>query len=432
MTDETARLNLPFILPAQTQKHVTYNEGMLRLDHLVQLSVKSRSISTPPSAPLESDSYIISANSTQAWAGHEGELALFNSGTWSFVEPQKGWRAWIADEQALFLLTEAEGWLALTTTSGDDREEVERLGINATADDTNRLSINADASLFNHAGTSHRLSLNKANVGETASVIFQSNFSARAEIGLTGDDALHMKVSADGNNFTDTMIMKTDGRVHFPNGLNADLLTGAVDQAGGTETVTGPPNLISIATRRRAFSLDSKRVYFSPFYVDRTTRYLGAKVAVSQASNTSGALMRVGLYRLGLPIDNGWSVGNRLADYGTQAVDVAGHKTFASEQGISLMPGWYLLAVGVNGEGVSVSGVELQTPGVLHFIPAGSGTSANFRLGGVARYLYDSVSEDMIVTGFPEAWTGNPVSGAVTTVFSQLMLAVPYWDRRSW
>ena len=351
------------------------------------------------------------------------------SGAWNFVPPQEGWRAWVEAEQGLFLFTAAAGWVAF---SGGNGEEVERLGINAAADNTNRLSINAEASLFNHAGAGHRLNINKADVRETASIVFQSDFSGRAEIGLTGRDALHVRVSADGVDFADAVVVETDGRVDFPNGINAGLLTEAVDIAGGADTIIGPPNLISTASSRRSFSLISNRIYFCPFYVDRPTRYLGGKVAVSQAATTAGALMRVGLYGLGVPDENSWRIGDRLADYGTQPADVAGHKTFTSEQAITLMQGWYLQTVGVDGQGLEVNALEWQTPGVLHFVPSGQDTSANFRLGGVARYLSDNVGADIVRTGFPEIWTNNPVSDVVSTVFSQLMLVIPFWDRRSW
>lgn len=432
MSDETERLSLPFLLPAQAQKHVTYNEAMLRLDHLVQLSVKSRQVSAPQEPLVDGDSYIIPEGSTGAWTGRAGELALVVEGVWNFIAPKEGWRAWISDEQGMFLFTEAEGWSALSTGVQGSSDQVERFGINAQADDTNRLSVNADASLFNHAGGGHRMSLNKAEIGETASIVFQSNFSGRAEIGLTGSDALHMRVSENGANFTDAMIMQGDGRVEFPRGLNANLLSGSISGAGGADTVTGPPNLISTASGRRTFSLVVNRVYFSPFYVDRPTRYLGGKVAVSRASNDAGAVMRVGLYHLGEPAGGSWEVGHRLADYGAQDANIAGHKTFMSEDVLTLSPGWYLQAIGVSGGGLEVNAVEWQTPGVLHFIPSGAGMTANFRLGGIARCLSDNVGPSLIENGFPETWQSNPVTDIVSTVFSQLMLAIPFWERQGW
>ena len=72
-------------------------------------------------------------------------------------------------------------------------------GVNATADATTRLAVSAAASLFNHAGAGHQLKLNKAGPADTASLLLQTGWSGRAEIGLAGDDDLHVKVSGDGS-----------------------------------------------------------------------------------------------------------------------------------------------------------------------------------------------------------------------------------------
>jgi hypothetical protein len=94
-----------------------------------------------------------------------------------------------------------------------------KFGINVAADLTNRLAVSADASLFTHAGTSHRLKLNKASAADTASVIFQDNGSGRAEIGLAGDDALHLKVSPDGSAWSEALsIAQSSGLVTLPAG----------------------------------------------------------------------------------------------------------------------------------------------------------------------------------------------------------------------
>lgn len=90
-------------------------------------------------------------------------------------------------------------------------------GVNATADTTNRFAVAADASLFNHAGSNHRLKLNKASAARTASLLFQDNWSGRAEIGLTGDDQLRIKVSADGANWTEALVVdRATGLVTLP------------------------------------------------------------------------------------------------------------------------------------------------------------------------------------------------------------------------
>ena len=46
--DQTPNLELPFIMAAQAQKHITHNEALRILDALVQLSVVARDLATPP------------------------------------------------------------------------------------------------------------------------------------------------------------------------------------------------------------------------------------------------------------------------------------------------------------------------------------------------------------------------------------------------
>ncbi len=59
--DQTPNLNLPYILPAQAQKHVTHNEAIRALDALVQLCALDRDLATPPPSPADGDRYIASS-----------------------------------------------------------------------------------------------------------------------------------------------------------------------------------------------------------------------------------------------------------------------------------------------------------------------------------------------------------------------------------
>lgn len=81
------------------------------------------------------------------------------------------------------------------------------LGVNATADSTNRLSVSSAAALFNHDGNGIQLKLNKNAVSDTASLLYQTSWSGRAEIGTTGNDDFHFKVSADGTSWKDALIV---------------------------------------------------------------------------------------------------------------------------------------------------------------------------------------------------------------------------------
>lgn len=70
-----------------------------------------------------------------------------------------------------------------------------------------RLVVAAEASLFDNVGNGHQHKINKASAGDTASMLYQTNYSGRAEIGLTGDDKFHFKVSANGSSWTEAFVI---------------------------------------------------------------------------------------------------------------------------------------------------------------------------------------------------------------------------------
>ncbi len=206
-------LSLPYILPAQAQKHVTHNEAISALDTLVMLSVTSRSLETPPPDPEEGERYIVAAAATGDWAAHEGCISSRQSGSWELFSPNIGWRCWCADEARL-LVWDGTAW---RDPVSHGLGTLEHLGVNATADDHNRLAVAAEGTLLTHAGGSHRLAINKSASADTASLIFQDDYSGRAEIGLSGDDSFTIKVSPDGASFTEALkIDPATARPTFP------------------------------------------------------------------------------------------------------------------------------------------------------------------------------------------------------------------------
>lgn len=220
----TARLALPYIAPQQAQKQVTYNEAMALLDLLVQPAVKSRSVATPPASPAEGDSYIVAPAATGLWTGRDGDLAVW-LGAWAFRSPGNGWLAFVEDDAAI-AICQSGVWTTLVTNGGAG---VSMFGINTAADLTNRLAVASAQSLFTHDGTSHRLTLNKAAAGDTASIVFDDNYSGRAEFGLTGDDSFHIKVSPDGASWLEALTIAPasgalalgQGQLAFPATQNA-------------------------------------------------------------------------------------------------------------------------------------------------------------------------------------------------------------------
>ena len=252
----TARLLLPYIAPQQAQKQVTYNAAMALLDQLVQPAVKSRTTTAPPGSPTEGDTYVVAASATGAWAGKDGKLAAWLSGAWSFTTPAEGWLVYVNDAAEIAVFKSGT-WTSFVTTGGTS---LAKLGINTSADLTNRLAVGSDASLFTHTGASHRMSLNKASAGDTASLIYADNLSARAELGLTGDDAFHVKVSPNGSSWYEALnIAQGSGLVTLPIGqlafpatqnpsANANVLD---DYEEGTWT---PTLMFSLATTGITYS----------------------------------------------------------------------------------------------------------------------------------------------------------------------------------
>lgn len=196
MSDTSQILSLPFIQPSQAQKHVTHNEALRVLDAIVQLSVISATFNAPPAAPAPGDCYIIAGPAAGAWTGHEAQIAVYGDGTWFFVTPRAGWQAQVLNPKGSIVFDANAGWEA--SASGGAVQSTPQLGINTGADAVNRLSVSSEAVLFNHAGAGHQLKLNKAAAPDTVSLLYQTGFSGRAEMGLAGDDAFAIKVSADG------------------------------------------------------------------------------------------------------------------------------------------------------------------------------------------------------------------------------------------
>ena len=334
---DTPNLVLPYLAANQSQKHVTVNEALRRLDALVQVTVQSAVLATPPGSPSEGQRWIVAVSPTGAWSGHAGHLAAWQDGAWTFYMPLDGWIAFDANTDTLLWFNAGTGsWVSLFTaifsdaafTLQDDIDATKQarfqiagftagatrvftlpdattslaglavaqtfsakqtlsnanndhgtstatgstktvnigtagvsgsttnvticsavagalgsltinspsvtfgssvsaiamaaanvsalyLGLGgATADATNRFSVNAPASLFNHAGAGHQVKLNKAAATDTGSFLFQTGFSGRAEFGLTGSDEFQIKVSADGATWFNALkLERTCGRL---------------------------------------------------------------------------------------------------------------------------------------------------------------------------------------------------------------------------
>lgn len=218
MSEITPVLQLPLMQAAQAQKHVTHNEALEKLDVICQLRVEGFGAETPPASPIEGQAWVLGTSPTGDWAGEGGKVVSYRNGGWLFLPPRIGWLAWSKPDDQLRAYDGAN-WIVLGGTP--DFQNLSGLGINASYDNTNKLAVAADATLFNHDGAGHQLKLNKSGTGDTASLLYQSGFSGRAELGLAGEEDFSLKVSADGSTWFSALRAEAGtGRVGIEEVLN--------------------------------------------------------------------------------------------------------------------------------------------------------------------------------------------------------------------
>ncbi len=216
----TVSLGLPLLVAEQAQKHVTHNEALRALDALAQLAVKDRDLAAPPGSPAEGDRYIVAASPTGIWAGHAADVAVWQDGAWDFHTPREGWRCWVEDEN-VFLIFNGSAWVDWGAALGA-LQNLALLGIGTTTDATNPFSAKLNKALWTAKTAAEggdgdlRSTMNKETASDVLSLLLQTGFSGRAEIGLIGDDNLSFKVSADGSTWNIGLVAdKTTGGVRF-------------------------------------------------------------------------------------------------------------------------------------------------------------------------------------------------------------------------
>lgn len=228
--DATRNLELPYLMPSQAQKHVTHNEALRMLDAIVHLSVLDRTLATPPLEPADGARYLIPSAPTGDWQHHEGEIAAFQDGAWAFFTPLAGWLCFVANERTL-LVFDGATW---TTVAGASPEPgiLDRLGLRTEADVINPFAARLNNAIWTADYTGDggsgdlRYVMNKEQASGTLSLLMQTDWSGRAEIGLVGTDDLTMKVSANGDDWHEALRIENEtGRIAAPQGL-ADAITG--------------------------------------------------------------------------------------------------------------------------------------------------------------------------------------------------------------
>lgn len=210
---KTPHLKLPYLAPAQAQKHVTVNESLAELDALVHCAVRGVFVDAPPAGAVEGDRYLVGSAPTGAWAGEAGAIAAWRQGGWTFSAPRPGWRIYDLAGDALLVLGSAGTWAAVGGDAAPPTElqNATRLGLGMAADAANPLAARLNAALFTartpaEGGTGNLiLAANKSAADRDAGYAFQTSFVTRAILGLFGSNRLRIAVSPDGATFRDAL-----------------------------------------------------------------------------------------------------------------------------------------------------------------------------------------------------------------------------------
>jgi hypothetical protein len=109
----TPRIALPEITASQSNKYVTHNEALAKLDALTQSSVKDR-LTAPPGTPTHGYCYLIIATATGIWAGKENQIAQYYNAAWQYYVPFRGWEIDVEDEDLHYTYT-GSAWVPSRT-----------------------------------------------------------------------------------------------------------------------------------------------------------------------------------------------------------------------------------------------------------------------------------------------------------------------------
>ena len=190
-----------------------------------------------------------------------------------------------------------------------------RLGLNATASDTQRLAVQSRSVLFSHdTGGDTQVQVNRQGAGSTGTLVYSTGWSGRAETGLAGSDDYSIKVSTDGAAWRDAMVAEAaTGRAVFPGGLAA-----LPRPALALGMHMSSPGVMQAAE----FVAAAGRFYTAPFIPPSRRLFESVAIRVTIAA--------AGLARFGLYADTGdCRPGMLIADLGTLDTGVTGLRTVA-------------------------------------------------------------------------------------------------------
>lgn len=95
--DATRRHSLPNLYVGQSQKELTHNEALVRIDALLHPVVEARLFAPPTGLTDASDGlcWLIGNSATGPWFGRAGQIARWSGGSWRYLQPVVGMTIWL-------------------------------------------------------------------------------------------------------------------------------------------------------------------------------------------------------------------------------------------------------------------------------------------------------------------------------------------------
>ena len=209
------KFSFPLLNITQSQKEYVHNQSWQLLDSLLHLTIEERDVNTPPISPQSGKTWLIGTQPQGEWQNHSGYIAIWQASEWRFFLPTNGMLIWHSLAQQ-FIQYDGQVWNVI---EGSIDSSVNQLGINTIADDNNILAVKSENVLLSaiaSGGGDMQCKVNKEGVSGMASVLFQSDYKGCAEFGCFENEALILKTSADGQNFSYALkILPDTGRLAF-------------------------------------------------------------------------------------------------------------------------------------------------------------------------------------------------------------------------
>ena len=359
------------------------------------------------------------------------------------------------------------------------------LGVGTAPDAGNPLSVNANTALFNAKPTGSggsgdfRFVVNKDSAANTASYLFQDGFSGRAEVGLCGDDNVHVKVSPDGSSWKTGLLIDaatgalTPGNARTPisdadySALASDRLIAyfalsaartvtlpaasafpagvpltVVDESGacsptdtiaiarsGADTINGEVIAV-IAAPYGSLVLECNGVGAWTIVAQAQTgksynRVINGAFAINQRGYTSGSAFSAGVFA-----HDRWKAGASGCAYTFTQADPDTQITITSGslqqviEGVNIEGGVYTLSWSGSAQGRINGGAYAASPLTGWLLPAGAGVTIEFEGGALGQVQFD-------VGASAKAFTRRPIGEELLLCMRYFQLA-PTWFGAYW